>query len=173
MFQLITIFKQVIFFGLFISVVGIFSSRPVYQHLPPGMAVVKVSFSHAGQRKEDCIRLSSEEIAALPPQERKPFDCIRERLPVYIELVIDEKKILSKILEPTGISRDGASTIYEKINVKSGEYKIIARLRDSNREIGFDYEKSGIINLQPGQNYIIDFREEFGGFVFNQNSAHL
>lgn len=173
MFQLMTFIKQIIFFGLFISVIGIFSSSPVYQHLPPGTAVVKVSFSHAGEHKEECIRLSTEEIAALPPQERKPFDCSRERLPVYIELVIDEKTLLSKILEPTGLSRDGASTIYEKINLKSGEHKITARLRDSKREHGFDYEKTGIINLHQGQNYVIDFREEFGGFIFDQSAIHL
>ena len=43
---------------------------------------------------------------------------------------------------------------------------MFARLRDSDREEGFDYKRDAIIELVPGQNLVVDFRSEMGGFLF-------
>ncbi|MCG8324891.1 MAG: hypothetical protein MI673_05185 [Thiotrichales bacterium] len=153
----------------FMFLVGFLSMRPEYRHIQPDEAFIKLSFSHSGKREDDCVRLTSEEIMALPPHERKPFDCQRSRLPVYVELQIDNRVVLERILMPGGISRDGASSIYHRVIINSGEYRITARLRDSQRDEGFDYEKSENVEIRPGQNYVIDFREEDGGFIFNRS----
>ncbi len=158
---------QAVFYAGFMLLAGVLSYRPVYQHLPQDMARIKLSFSHAGKRKEECIRLSPEEIAKLPPHERKPFDCDRERLPVYIELAINDETVIQRLLAPTGLSRDGASTIYEKIDIRAGLHRIHVRLRDSNRESGFDFEQEDTVSLSPGQHFVIDFRQELGGFIFD------
>ena len=69
-------------------------------------------------------------------------------------------------LPPSGLASDGASTAYRKFTVPAGTYRLVARLRDSRREDGFDYEKAAGIVLTPQQNFVIDFRPELGGFLF-------
>src|SRR3990167_4997663 len=76
---------QVIAFTLFAIGLGYFSNSPTYTHHDPEMALIKLSFSHASQHKEECRRLSPEEIAALAPNMRRPMDCPRERVPVLVE----------------------------------------------------------------------------------------
>jgi hypothetical protein len=157
---------QIIAYGLFAVSIGYFSNSPVYTYLDPDLALIKLSFSHAGQRKEECRRLTPEEIAALAPNMRQALDCPRERMPVVAELALDGITLLSKSYRPTGLAKDGASSAYERLAVNPGQHQLTVRLRDSNREQGFDYEKDVTINLSPRQNFVIDFRDELGGFLF-------
>ncbi len=157
---------QVIAYALFAVVVGHFATQPAYTHLQPGEALIKLSFSHAGAHKEECRRRTQEELERLPPNMRRPLDCNRERVPLLIELEMDGKIIYRDSLPPSGLSGDGASTAYKKFRVSTGAHRIVARLRDSRREDGFDYEQAANINLTPQQNFVIDFRPEQGGFLF-------
>jgi hypothetical protein len=43
---------------------------------------------------------------------------------------------------------------------------IEAKLRDSKRAEGFDYDKRLVAELKPWQNLAIDFDSEKGGFLF-------
>ncbi|MGD2083318.1 MAG: hypothetical protein PVF91_10145 [Chromatiales bacterium] len=157
---------QAVAYALFAGVVGYFSTSPAYTHLEPGLAVIKLSFSHAAQHKGECRRLSSEEIAALPPNMRRPLDCPRERLPVVVELVLDGKVLYQDSLAPSGVAGDGASTAYMKFPVEAGAHHLVARLRDSDRPDGYDYEKEADIRLHERESLVIDFRPAQGGFLF-------
>ncbi len=157
---------QALAYLLFAVVVGYFSFHPSYTHLPPDVALIKLSFSHAAERAGECRRLSAEEIAALPPNMRRTKDCPRERLPVLVELVLDGQTLTRRVLPPTGLRRDGASIIYQRFAVASGRHTLVARLRDSHRTEGFDYESKAEIELAPRQNFVVDFRAEAGGFIF-------
>ena len=150
---------QVIAFTLFAIGLGYFSNSPTYTHHDPEMALIKLSFSHASQHKEECRRLSPEEIAALAPNMRRPMDCPRERAPVLVEMIMDGNTLLRKSYTPTGLAHDGAASAYDKISVTPGQHKLTVRLRDSNREEGFDYEDGININLVPLQQFVIDFRD--------------
>jgi len=81
-------------------------------------------------------------------------------------LELDGKIIYQDALPPSGLSDDGASTAYRKFPVPAGAHHLVARLRDSRREDGFDYEKTVDVTLAPLQNLVIDFRPELGGFLF-------
>jgi hypothetical protein len=122
------------------------------------MAQIKLSFSHASQHKEECRRLSPEEIAALAPNMRHPMDCPRKRVPVLVEMIVDGNILLRKSYAPTGLAHDGATSAYEKVSVTPGQHNLTIRLRDSNRGDGFDYEDSINISLAPRQQFVIDFR---------------
>ena len=102
----------------------------------------------------------------LPPNMRRPMDCKRGRMALLIELELDGKILYRDELPPSGLSGDGASTAYRKFPVPAGSHQLVARLRDSRREEGFDYEKVMEIALAPQQNFVIDFRPELGGFLF-------
>jgi hypothetical protein len=161
------ILGQSIAFTIFACVLGYFSNAPSYTYQDPEMALIMVSFSHASERREECRRYTPEEIAALAPNMRRPMDCQRERVPVHVEVIIDGKTSLSKSYKPTGLSKDGAASIYERIPIKPGQHEIYAKLRDSKREDdGFDYEGNTSVSLEAKQLFVIDFRKELDGFHF-------
>ena len=148
-----------------------FSAGPAYTYMDPGLALVKLSFSHAGQRKEDCRKLTPEEIAALPPNMRRPESCGRERVPLRVELDLDGNPLLRADLPPSGLAGDGVGTVYRRFPVAPGRHEFVARLRDSRRNEGFDYERSAVVELAPQQNLAIDFQPDAGGFLFVNGDA--
>ena len=155
---------QVVLYAGFAAFIGYFASNPAYTHVDPAAAVVTLSFGHAGERKSPCRRLTPEEIAALPANMRRPMDCPRGRVALLVELLIDDEQVYRAYREPSGIAGDGASTVYERFTVSPGRHRLVARLRDSRREEGFDYELDELVELVPGENLVIDFRADMGGF---------
>ncbi len=151
---------------LFAAFLGIFSVAPSTTYLAADRAVIKLSFSHAGDRVGPCRRLTQEEIAALPANMRRSEECPRERLPLLVELELDGELATRRLLPPVGLHRDGASAVYLRFQVAAGKHRIVARLRDSARNEGFDYEREVEVELAPGQNFVVDFRAESGGFIF-------
>jgi len=146
--------------------VGYLSLYPEYMHRDPAQAQIKLSFAHAGMHKEDCRQLTYEEISKLPPGQRRPHDCSRERVPVTVELELDGEMLYRATLEPTGHARDGVSVAYQAFMTSAGRHELVARLRDSKRAQGFDYERRAQIDLAPRQNLAVEFRADKGGFRF-------
>jgi len=160
------IIGQAAFFAAAAAVVGFFAADPVYRQVPEGEAQIKLAFQHSGARVADCRRRTAEELAKLPTMERRPNDCSRQRTPLVIALSIDGRPIYQDVLQPTGLSGDGASRTYRKFLVPAGMHLIEARLRDSKRTSGFDYENRFEAELKPWQNLAVDFNAEQGGFLF-------
>ena len=157
---------QAVFYGLFVAFIGYFSVAPAYVHFPSDQALIKVSFSHAGQPLEECRVRTAEELEKLPPNMRVPMQCGRERSPVTFELELDGKPVYRAELPPRGLSRDGASTVYQRFPVPAGQYRLRARLKDSVRVPDFNYTKEAEVSLAPGQVFVVDFNPRAGGFVF-------
>ncbi len=157
---------QVIFYGAVALFIGYFSQRPVYQHIPPDEAQILLSFSHGGARRERCRRLTYEEIRKLPPGKRRPSTCKRQRMPIHVQLWIDDELIFDRVLEPAGLSGDSPAHAYEKFLVRAGPHTILARLEDRGRKDAFAYEKRVEVALRPRQNLPIDFKADKGGFIF-------
>ncbi len=157
---------QFLFFAIVAIFVGYFSSNPRFSLMPEGTAQIKLSFAHGAARKIDCRKLSSKEIAKLPANERRPNTCERERIPLHIQLIVDGKMLYDELLQPTGIAKDGPARTYKKFIVSTGSHQIIARLRDTKRANGFDYETSRNVVLDPFQNLAIDFKADVDGFLF-------
>jgi len=157
---------QAFAYTLFALAVGYFATRPAYTYHDPDTALIKLSFSHAGQRKGECRQLTPEELAALAPNMRKPLDCPRERLPLVVELLLDGEILFKGELPPSGLAGDGTSTAYEKFPVEPGRHRLTARLRDSARTDGFDYEGETDVTLEPLQVFVVDFKATKGGFIF-------
>lgn len=156
---------QGIIFAVSALFIGYFSSSPAYWQLPEDMAMIKLSFAHAGEKKEPCRVRSDEEMASQAANMRRRKDCPRERLPIVVDFEMDGQTVHHEILQPTGLSRDLASRMYEKFPVPVGPHSITLRLRDTARTEGYDYEQNFEVNLQPAQNLAIDFRADLGGFV--------
>ncbi len=151
---------------LFAGLIGYFSDSPPYVYHNAEMALVKLSFSHASQRTVECRRRSAEELAQLAPNMRTTMDCPRQRVVARVELYLDEKLLFAGDMPPGGIAEDGAGSVYQRFVVPAGKHRVTARLRDSARAEGFDYEGSKLVELRPRQNFVVDFRAETGGFQF-------
>jgi hypothetical protein len=156
---------QLVLYGAFAVVIGVFSRWPAYQHLAPDRALIKLSFNHQGKPVSECRRQSAEELAKLPPNMRAPMVCPRERAPIAVELDIDNRPALRHVAPPSGLSRDGASALYHRIEVPAGTHQIAVRLKDSVRASGFDYTRDATVTLKPAQIVVIDFDPEKGGIT--------
>ena len=157
---------QFLLYALFAGVIGVFSRWPVYQHLAPDQALVKLSFTHSGKPVGDCVRQSEAELAKLPPNMRAPIKCPRERSPVTVEVDIAGVTALRRSAAPAGLSRDGASAMYQRLVVSAGEQRIAVRLNDDARRAGFTYQRDVTVKLAPAQVLVIDFDAEKGGITF-------
>ena len=150
---------------LFVVLIA-YGTLAAHSHFPPDRALIKLSFTHGATRATECRRLTPEEIAKLPPNMRRPTECVRGRLPVVVELSIDGSVLLNTSLPPTGISGDGPSRIYRSFPVMPGRHHLVLRMRDTARTEGFDYVREADVTLAPQQNFVIDFRPEGNGFIF-------
>ena len=156
---------QALLFAAFALVIGVFSRWPVYHHLGPDQAVIKVSFAHTGKPVSDCRPLSAEELAKLPPNMRAPVRCPRERSPVTMEVDIGGVPVLRRVAQPSGLSRDGASSMYQRVQVPAGEQRVVVRMNDDVRHAGFTHERDAVVKLAPAQILVIDFDAEQGGIT--------
>lgn len=156
---------QTVFFVAIAAMVGLFASWPSYRQFPEDQAQIKLSLSHGAQRVEACRRLSAEEIAKLPPAERRPNTCARERLPIHVQLLVDGDLVFDEVVAPGGLAGDGPARIYRKLVVEPGQRELVARLKDSDRPGAFDYEMRAEVSLAPQQSLAVDFRADAGGFV--------
>jgi hypothetical protein len=151
---------------MLLAAVAQFADWPVYHQIPPHSAILKLSFTHGSNRQAECRRRTPEELAKLPPNMRKPLECPRTRGAVYVELDLDGQTIYRASLPPSGISGDGPSRLYRRFVVPAGPHTVAVRMRDTPRNEGFDYAKSGAVVLAADANFVVDFRAEAGGFVF-------
>ena len=154
-------------FAVFMALVGFFSVSPTYTHMNPENSLIKLAFSHAAQPIEECRQLTQEELNQMAPNMRRPTQCPRERVPMMVEVYLDDELLYRGEHQPTGLWKDGPATVYQRFVVPPGRYRLHARLRDSRRAQGFDYEHSEEIELAPQQNFVIGFRPAIDGFTFN------
>lgn len=145
--------------------VATFSAWPSVRGIPEGMAVVKLSFSHGGERA--CRELTEAERAALPQNMRRKEICDRRRAPVYVELEIDGAPSFAASLPPSGLAGDGQSRVYQRFLVPAGSRSFALRLRDTVRDEGFTFTAERRVTLAEGQSLAIDFAPAAGGFTFN------
>ena len=157
---------QALLYGLFALFIGVFSRWPAWQALPPQQAVLKVSFVHHGQRIAPCRPYTPEELAKLAPNMRTPLKCERERAPVEVEVDLDGASVFRHVALPSGLSRDGPSSVYHRLNVAAGEHRIRVRLKDAAGG-AFGYTREATLRLMPAQVLVIDFDPQKGGITFS------
>lgn len=157
---------QAVLYGLFAVAIGYFSDSPAYTHFDPGQALIKISLSQVGARKGECReRAIAANVPRTQASRRALLECPRERLPVLVEVMVDGALAFRQERPPSGWSKDGPSRFYHRIAVAAGSHRIVARLRDSARDAGFDYVAEATPDLAPAQVFIVDFRAETGGFI--------
>ena len=155
---------QALLYGLFAAAIGGLSTSPVYTHLQPDEALLKLSFTHGAQRVGECRERTDEELAKMPPNMRIRQDCPRQRASVIVELELDDALLLHAILPPSGLSGDGSASVYRRFVIPAGEHRLSARLSDNARgELNYRSEKT--LTLAPAQVVVVEFHAA-SGFQF-------
>ena len=161
---------QVVAYALFAAFIGYFSSTPPYRHLAPDRAVVKLSVSHAGERKQECRSRTPEELAKLAPNMRAQLDCPRERSDVRVELEMDGRVLARVEARPSGLRNDLPSTIYRRLEVAAGRHTFRARLADTATG-EFRHHGEVTVELPPGRVLVVDFVASKCGFLFTHGAG--
>jgi hypothetical protein len=156
---------QAALYGLFALAIGVFSQWPRYHPLAPGQALIKLSFTRVGKPVGDCRKPSEAELAKLPPTMRPTEICPRERSPIAVRIEIDGVKALERIAQPSGLKKDGAAAMYERLVVPAGQRRIAVHLSDDVRARAAPYQREATLKLEPGQILVIDFDAEKGGIT--------
>lgn len=153
---------QALLYALFALVIGAFSRWPTYHPLASEQALIKLSLIHTGKPVGDCRAQTAAELAKLPPNMRAPMTCPRERSPVTVEVDIGGRTVLRRVALPSGLSRDGASAVYQRLPVPAGVQRIAVRLNDDARRSGYTHQREATVRLAPAQVLVIDFDAEQG-----------
>jgi quinol-cytochrome oxidoreductase complex cytochrome b subunit/Fe-S-cluster-containing hydrogenase component 2 len=152
--------------GILSGVTALLAAELPWRQLGSDAAVVRLSIRHATAPIVPCKPLTARQMAELKPNMRRPVDCPRERWPMTVELERDGVLLYRGTHEPSGLWNDGAATVHRAFAVPSGPQTIAVRMRDGGRETGFDHARSGTVDLQPGQNFVIEF-DAGAGFSWN------
>lgn len=155
---------QIILYGAFAAFIGYFATEPKYHQIANDVALVKLSMSHLGGR--ECRKRTPEELAKMPPNMRAPLDCPRGRSDIKLLVELDGKPIFETVMHPTGLSRDGISTVYKRFELKAGTYQLAVKMNDNLINPGFNFVKEEQITLKPAQVMVIDFNPDKGGLFF-------
>jgi hypothetical protein len=155
---------QAVNYSIFMLLVWYLSAAPSYLHLTPEQAVITMAFSHAGERLEECRKLSQEELEKLPPNMRTPLDCPRERSPVSVELLLDGERIIDRVLNPPGLYSDLGIDVYLSAKVPAGTHRLTMAMNDNANVQGFTHTDEQTVTLQPSQLLVVNFNSETGRF---------
>jgi len=160
-----SILGQSVLYAAFAAFVGVFAVWPRYQHLEPDQALLKLSFSHPGDRVGECRRRTPEELAKLSPNMRAPLECPRERSPVTVEIALDGQLMARRVAPPSGLAKDGTSTVYGRFSLPAGQHDLEVTVDDSARVPGPTWKRAEKITLAPGRVVVVDIDPEQGGIV--------
>jgi hypothetical protein len=141
----------------FALVIGYFSSQPTYQAFPKNQAMIKLSISHAGMRKQACTERAVAHQRNIPKTARKLMDCPRERHPVSIEMKIDDKVVFNAAAQPSGLSNDGKSLFHHRFPVPTGNHKIAVSLYEAETSKGPQYKFKQSVDLKAGSIAVVGF----------------
>ncbi|MCL4675342.1 MAG: hypothetical protein KJZ59_04785 [Pararhodobacter sp.] len=145
--------------------VAYLSARPMWQSLPEGTGLVRLSLTHSGVR--DCRAPTAQELADLPPNMRDRDVCARRRAPIRVEMELDGRQVFATDARPSGLAGSGPSRIYQRFELPAGSYRVDLRLADDPSATGFAFEAGFDIRLEPAQSIAIDFDATSGGFYLH------
>ena len=145
-------------------------SSPQYTFYGENTAYLKVAFQHAGERisefderaflkkQAEAYRASIRaEKGAKMNLDMSGKNYTRERYPVSVKLIIDNKMIFDKKYLPAGSKRDTDSIIYENIEVSAGYHEIEIEMKDSLKDNKAPYILKDRVEFKNAEIKVIDF----------------
>lgn len=155
---------QAINYTVFMALLWYFSAAPSIRILADDQAMITIAFAHAGEVREPCRALSSEELAELALNMRQTEECPRQRSPVVIKATLDDETIYDVSLDPPGLFEDGGVDVYYSGKIPAGMHKFSIKMNDSIRNTDFNHVLNSEIEVAPGQIVLVRF-DNANGFT--------
>ena len=152
---------QALLFAAFFLPLAILTARPVHQHLPDDMAVLKVAIRHAGKIIGECTSIDQATNSDRPANMRITQICPRERSPLQLELRLDGENIYSAAIPASGLHNDGVSSMYHRVTVPAGSHRLQLRMNDDVAVEGYNWQLDQQVELQSAQVMVATFKEGF------------
>jgi hypothetical protein len=157
------LFLQTAAYALFAGLLVLVATGPYYRPVPPDMAMVQVSFAHAGAPDGECRRLGPAELASRAPNMRAEIECPRARRPVTLRLELDGATLIDETVPAGGLARDGASSLFRRLRVAAGRHHLRITVHDGSDPA---HSRDEWVELAPGRILNVDFKPERGGVIF-------
>ena len=157
---------QVAAYAAIAALVGYFSTQPSFANLGPDAALLKLSFIHAGQPLKPCRRYTSAELAKMPTTRRRPTDCERGRWPVTVELDLDGQPLYRGRTSPPGCGTTARPRCMRASRFPPAGTGSMRGSGTTARSRASTIPAPRIVELAPGENFVVDFSAAAGGFVF-------
>ena len=136
-----------------------FSTSPAYSLNHGDRAVLLFTMSHLSERLVPCREPTVEELKS-----GNITTCPRERSPVEVAVYIDDRAVLRRVYQPSGLWKDGPTYAYDRVELEPGMHRVAVRIRDAvEKKAGYTYEKS--VNFEAGR--IVALRFERGRFYLS------
>lgn len=130
---------------------------PSFDPLPVDHGRLTLAIAHLSDRIEPCRQLSEAERMELPPTRRVTEVCERARVPVKVELVVNDRTLLAQELEPSGFHEDGRIFLVESWPLPAGDYQarltLTGRTAETSRNEVFDF------SLSPRASAVVDIED--------------
>ena len=85
---------------------------------------------------------------------------------IRLEVDLDGTPVFQTLMHPTGLYKDGVSTVYKRFEVNAGSHLLTVRMDEDLNRPGFDFVKEERITLAPAQVLVVDFNPDRGGLFF-------
>lgn len=148
---------QLLFWALLGALVFAFADGPAYGPLSADHGRLTLAIAHLSERIEPCRQLSEAERMALPPTRRVTEVCERARMPVKVELVVNERTLLAREFEPSGFHDDGRIFLVERWPLPAGNYRaeltLSGRTAETSRHEVFEF------SLPSRANAVVDIED--------------
>lgn len=160
-----TAFSAVAVLLIFTAMLFLLFTKPTYSMYSKESSLIKFTFKKAGKFATEGKELTKQDTETKLKHMQKTqsqfqsmrMEYGRERLPTYVEIDLDGKRVLSKTYYPTGLRRDGSTFAYEEIPIAPGTYEMNIRMRDSKGDAPFEYTFEQKIKASVGKVAIVDF----------------
>ncbi|MEX2498081.1 MAG: hypothetical protein WD397_04300 [Wenzhouxiangellaceae bacterium] len=148
---------QLLTWSLLGAMILAFSDGPSFNPLPVEHGRLTLAIAHLSERVEPCRQLSEAERMELPPTRRVTEVCERARVPVRVELAVNNRTLLARAFEPSGFHEDGRIYRVERWPLPAGHYRAELTLTGRSGETS-GHEVFEFL-LSPGTNAVVDIED--------------
>lgn len=152
---------QALVYALFFVPLAFITNRPLYTHLEPDQAELKLAVRHAGKVIGACVPIEGADYERLPANMKRPEICPRERSPLRLELMLDGETLYRASVPASGLHSDGVSSMYRRFTVPAGAHHLQLTMNDDVATEGPNWKLASDIELGPAQVLVVTFNDGF------------
>lgn len=159
-------------FVLGVTALTVFLSDGPYRGVKREHAQLVVSIKHAGLTAVSDSTVDQVDDSNVLPHMRRPRSSERVRVPVRLQVTIDDSVHIEQVFTPGGLFNDGLSIGISDTNVDSGRHRVKVLIDNTGTTGAWSHEWTDVLNFIPLQRKVLVFDED-GRFKLYQQGEKL